>query len=72
MIIKITKRMTEEVTITTEWTIEEATIKKSTDTQENKTMTEKAMNKETDTQKKTTIQDNNKMIESLINLLRRK
>ena len=40
--------------------------------QENKTMTEKAMNKETDTQKKTTIQDNNKMIESLINLLRRK
>ena len=72
MIIKITNGMTEEVTITTEWTIEEATIKKSTDTQENKTMTEKAINKQTDTQEKTTIQDNNKMIESLINLLRRK
>jgi hypothetical protein len=35
-------------------------------------MTEKAMNKETDTQEKTTIKDNNKMIESLINILRRK
>ena len=72
MIIKITNGMTEEATITTEWTIEEATIKKLTDTQENKIMTEKAMNKETDTQEKTTIKDNNKMIESLINILRRK
>jgi len=40
--------------------------------QENKTMTEKAMNKETEMQEKTTIQDNNRMIESPINILRRK